>query len=89
VTLSYRGDAFGRVKVKNRERLGEAQGGGQLDVVLRSNIVHIGQHHVVIDEAGRSTVLDNDAVIIAVGGILPTSILRETGVFVETKFGTA
>ena len=31
----------------------------------------------------------NDAVIINAGGILPTAFLREIGIDVETKFGTA
>jgi thioredoxin reductase len=89
VTLSYRGEAFGRLKPKNRERLNAAAGAGRLNVALRSNVVRIGAHHVVIDRAGEAAVLENDVVIICAGGVLPTSMLRGTGVVVETKFGTA
>jgi len=89
VTLSYRGEAFARVKAKNRARLNAAEGLGQLDIALGSNVLHIGEHHVVLDRAGKSAVLENDVVIVCAGGILPTSMLKETGVLVETKFGTA
>jgi hypothetical protein len=32
--------------------------------------------------------LPNDAIIVCAGGILPTPMLKEIGVMVETKFGT-
>jgi thioredoxin reductase/ferredoxin len=89
VTLSYRGDAFGRVKPTNRQRLSAAAGSRRLDVLLRSNVVRIGEHDVLIDRAGTPTVVENDAVIVCAGGVLPTAMLRDTGVLVETKFGTA
>jgi hypothetical protein len=33
--------------------------------------------------------LKNDAVIVCAGGILPTPFLKEIGVQVDTKYGTA
>jgi hypothetical protein len=33
--------------------------------------------------------LENDAVIISAGGVLPTAFLNSIGVKVETKYGTA
>jgi len=33
--------------------------------------------------------LANTAVIVQTGGVLPTGLLRELGVTVETKYGTA
>jgi thioredoxin reductase (NADPH) len=33
--------------------------------------------------------LENDAVIVNAGGILPTGFLKSLGIEVETKFGTA
>ena len=41
VTLSYRGSAFGRVTERNRERLDEAQRGGQLALALGSTVKQI------------------------------------------------
>lgn len=89
VTLSYRGDAFGRVKAKNRARLEEAQSLGRIDVRLNSNVRRIEPKTVQLDRQGIPASLDNDAVIVCAGGILPTPMLKEMGILVETKYGTA
>jgi thioredoxin reductase len=36
----------------------------------------------------EETELKNDAVIVCVGGVLPTKILQSVGVSVEMKYGT-
>jgi thioredoxin reductase/NAD-dependent dihydropyrimidine dehydrogenase PreA subunit len=87
VTLSYRGEAFGRVKQKNRERLAEAERQGRLKVMLESTISRIEEKFVYL-ECGEPVKLANDAVIVCAGGILPTPMLKEMGIRVETKFGT-
>ncbi|AYH42413.1 NAD(P)-binding domain-containing protein [Azoarcus sp. DN11] len=89
VTLSYRGDAFGRVKPKNRDRLAEAEGAGRLTVVLNSTVTLVEADHVVLDHKGERLALDNDMVIVCAGGILPTAMLKAMGVEVETKYGSA
>jgi len=88
VTLSYRGDAFGRVKQKNRERLAEAEGAGRLTVALASNVTRIDERAVALECKGQATHIANDAIIVCAGGILPTPMLKEMGIHVETKFGT-
>jgi thioredoxin reductase (NADPH) len=87
VTLSYRGEAFGRVKQKNRERLAEAGAKGRLTVLLGSTISRIEAEFVYL-ECGETVKLVNDAVIVCAGGILPTPMLKEMGIRIETKFGT-
>jgi thioredoxin reductase/NAD-dependent dihydropyrimidine dehydrogenase PreA subunit len=87
VTLSYRGEAFGRVKLKNRERLEEAAAAGGLTVMLGSTVSRIEAECVYLD-CGETVKLSNDAVIVCAGGILPTPMLKEMGIRVETKFGT-
>lgn len=89
VTLSYRGDAFSRVKQKNREELAAAQAARRIDVLLSSNVEAIGRAAVALDQNGHKIRLENDAVIICAGGILPTPLLKDMGVQVDTKFGTA
>ena len=89
VTLSYRGDAFSRAKPRNRERIAAAERTGRLRVLLGSEVRRIEPRSVVIDCGGREVELANDAVIISIGGILPSEFLRKTGVEVETKYGTA
>jgi thioredoxin reductase len=44
---------------------------------------------VTLDHAGEIVEIRNDAVIVSVGGVLPTPFLKEIGVMVETKYGTA
>ena len=87
VTLSYRGEAFGRVKQTNRERLAKAEGKGSLRVMLGSRVSRIEAGSVCL-ECGEPVKLPNDAVIVCAGGILPTPMLKEMGIRVETKFGT-
>ncbi|HET6718432.1 MAG TPA: NAD(P)-binding domain-containing protein [Rhodocyclaceae bacterium] len=89
VTLAYRGEAFGRVKPKNRERLAEAEAAGRLSVVFNSTVARIETEQVVLDQQGESLVLANDYVIVCAGGILPTAMLKALGVEVEMKHGEA
>lgn len=89
VTLSYRSAAFGRAKQKNREKVSAAEKAGRLKVLLSSNVVSIGADDVVIEQGDEQITLPNEAVIICAGGILPTAFLKDMGIEVETKYGTA
>ena len=89
VTLSYRSAAFARAKEKNRNRVRKAEAGGRLRVILSSNVRQIGERSVSIEQDGRSLEIENDAVIVSAGGVLPTPFLKEIGITVETKYGTA
>lgn len=89
VTLSYRSESFGRVKAKNRERLEAAQATGRVNVLLQSQVKNIGSDNVIIAQPDATHELPNDAVIVCAGGVLPTPFLKEMGILVETKFGTA
>ncbi len=89
VTLSYRGEAFGRVKEKNRQRLQEAEKQARVKVLLQSSVKKIETDKVVLDHVSKLIQIKNDAVIISAGGVLPTPLLKEIGIMVETKYGTA
>lgn len=89
VTLSYRGDAFARVKGKNRARLEEQKRAGRIRVALESRVVSIQQASVVLSVEGRNEDVANDAVIVCAGGVLPTPLLQKAGIEFETKYGTA
>jgi thioredoxin reductase (NADPH) len=88
VTLSYRSEAFGRVKEKNRLLLQQAEQAGKIEVLLQSTVVRIEPGSVLIDHAGDMLERPNDGVIVCAGGILPTPLLKEIGVMVETHYGT-
>ncbi len=89
VTLSYRSDAFGRGKPKNRDRLKEMSDKGRITVRLKSNVKRIEKDKLVLEQEGKMIEMPNDAIIVCAGGILPTPFLKEIGVMVDTKFGTA
>ncbi|MBV8805869.1 MAG: NAD(P)-binding domain-containing protein [Sinobacteraceae bacterium] len=89
VALSYRGEAFVRAKARNVERLESARKTGRLHVVMRSQVRQIAPDAVVVEQAGKLMRLPNEAVIVAAGGVVPTDFLKNVGVQVQTKFGTA
>lgn len=88
VSLSYRSEAFGRAKKKNRDKVQKAQEEGRLNVLMKSKVKEIRDHDLLLDHDGQEITLRNDAVIICAGGILPTAFLKEIGIEVETKRGT-
>lgn len=89
VALSYRSEAFNRAKPANRERLQQAARDGRVRVLLRSEVLGIEPDKVLLRHIEDEVALDNDAVIISAGGVLPTAFLNSIGVKVETKYGTA
>jgi thioredoxin reductase/NAD-dependent dihydropyrimidine dehydrogenase PreA subunit len=89
VVLSHRGDAFGRAKPRNRERVAAAERAGRLHVMLRTQVREIEPQAVTLGADQGTQRFANDAVIVSAGGILPSDFLRSIGVEIETKFGTA
>lgn len=88
VSISYRRDAFSRIKPGNRTRLERALQSGDLDIRWRTNVRRIEPDRVWLsDDAGGDHDLPNDQVLIFAGGELPTPFLRACGVAVDTKFG--
>ena len=88
VTLSYRGDAFQRIKPKNNERIEEAIANGSIQVILNSNVIRIEENHVVLSTpATDSKEIENDLVYIFAGGELPTQFLQKAGIEITTRFG--
>ncbi len=89
VTLSYRSEAFARVKQKNRMLLEQQQQAGRLKVLLKSSVKSIEVHSVHIEHESQVGKHRNDAVIVCAGGLLPTELLQKVGIRFDTKFGTA
>ena len=89
VTLSYRSEAFSRVKQKNRLELEQQQAAGRLQVLLQSTVRQIRAEDVEIEQAGATRRYRNDAVIVCAGGLLPTPLLQQIGVRFDTKYGSA
>ncbi len=88
VALSYRGDSFYRAKRANREKVQQAAKERRLAVLLGSKVIGIGEDAVSLQTKDGEVSIENDAVLICAGGILPTDFLRSIGVEIETKRGT-
>lgn len=89
VVLSYRGETFNRAKRKNRQRLEMLEQAGKLRVMLNSQVVRIDAQSVTIDQAGTVHEMPNQTVIVCAGGVMPTAMLADVGIAMETKYGSA
>jgi thioredoxin reductase (NADPH) len=89
VTLSYRSEAFSRVKQKNRTQLQQQVEAGRLRVLLKSSVTQIHADSVEIKHDGAVREYKNQVVIVCAGGLLPTPLLQEIGIRFDTKFGSA
>lgn len=91
VTLSYRSDAFSRLKPKNEEKINNAVRSNKVKVILKSEVTEILDNSVILKVADSADpkVIENDLVYIFVGGILPTKFLEDIGIKITKKFGEA
>jgi dihydropyrimidine dehydrogenase (NAD+) subunit PreT len=84
VTLSYRREAFFRVKARNEQRLEQCLAAGRLHVLFESEVLAIAPDSVELDArsgGGRERVrLPNDEVFVMVGGVAPFGVLERSGV---------
>jgi thioredoxin reductase len=87
VTLAYRGEAFSRAKVKNRERVDRSAKDGLLRLAMQSEVKEIRPDEVVLKTPSDDLSLANDAVIVCAGGILPTGFLKACGIEMRTVHG--
>ena len=87
VVLSYRGDAFGRIKPMNKQRLDEAISKNLIKILFNSNLKEIKEKDVKITVGEEIKVIQNDYVYIFAGGELPNEFLTKIGVKIEKKFG--
>jgi thioredoxin reductase (NADPH) len=91
VTLSYRSNAFSRLKPKNALAINTALKNKLVEVLFNSNITQISpnQAHYTIDDSSEELKLKNDLVYIFAGGELPTHFLKKIGIDISTKYGEA
>ena len=89
VIISYRGDAFNRIKAGNARKISEAIKSGLIPVLFNSNILSIEKNRVryKMDESDEIHELENDLVFIFAGGELPIDFLKKVGINFSTKRG--
>ena len=92
VILSYRGEAFNRIKPKNQEKITAAAEQGLIDLRLNTNPVEITEDAITLVSArdpNDKQTIKNDLVFIFAGGELPIEFLKKAGVSMTKKFGEA
>lgn len=80
VTLSYRKEAFSRIKDRNAKRIDECMRNGLVKVIFDSNPVEIGEDAGVLEVNGEQREIPNDYVWIFAGGTPPNDFLKKIGV---------
>jgi len=89
VILSYRNEAFSRIKPLNNISLNKAMDEGKLDVRLKTNLTFIDDDYVYLasENVEEPLKIENDLVFIFAGGELPTQFLEKAGIMITKKFG--
>ena len=80
VTLSYRKEAFGRIKEGNTQRVQESIRKGKVKVVFNSIPAEFKENSVVLEVNGKQEEIPNDFVWIFAGGQPPTAFLKKIGI---------
>ncbi len=89
VTVSYRSDAFGRIKPGNMKAIENAMESGRIIVMFKTNLKKIDEEEVTISTDSGEIKIDNDLVFIFAGGELPTQFLEKAGVNMTRMTGQA
>jgi thioredoxin reductase len=89
ITLSYRRDAFERVKLENREAIEQLARDGRVKLMLGSQVLRIEESQVRLRNAEGEQIVDADRIFVLIGRELPTKLLKSFGVDVRTYRGEA
>jgi thioredoxin reductase len=89
VTLSYRKDAFSRIKDRNDRKIKEYTKSGKLQVIFNSQPLEIRERAVRLDVNGQVRDIPNDYVWVFAGGMPPSEFLKQVGVQVGPRDLTA
>ena len=80
VTLSYRKEAFSRIKERNAKRIDDCMSSGKVKVLFNSIPVEFKEDAVTIEVNGELQELPNDYVWVFAGGTPPNDFLKKIGV---------
>ncbi len=80
VTLSYRKEAFSRLKDRNVKRIEEAAKSSQLTILFQSAPLEVKDGSVVLEVRSQPTEIPNDFVWVFAGGEPPNDFLKKIGV---------
>jgi thioredoxin reductase (NADPH) len=80
VILSYRKEAFTRIKDRNEKRIQESMQKGKVKVIFNSMPVEFKEKSVLLEVNGQQQEIPNDFVWIFAGGEPPTAFLKKVGI---------
>jgi len=80
VVLSYRKEAFSRIKERNSQRIQESMRKGKVKVVFNSIPTEFKDKSVIMEVNGKLEEIPNDYVWIFAGGEPPTAFLKKMGI---------
>jgi thioredoxin reductase len=87
VTLSCRGDDFARAKPPNRKRIEQYEREGRVRVLRKSQVERVDEASVSVSGPEGPERFGNDAILVSIGGELPTSFLHAIGLKTEMRYG--
>ena len=88
VTLSYRSSVFAKANPKVIDQVSTEEKSARLKLLMSTTVKQIDEKSVTINTEKGEIEIENDAVIVCAGGILPTPMLKGLGIEIETKNGT-
>lgn len=80
VTISYRKNAFFRIKTKNQERLDRLVKDKLIKIIFESDVKEITKDRVLLEKDGETFEILNDYVFVFAGGLVPFPLLNEIGI---------
>jgi thioredoxin reductase (NADPH) len=89
VGLSYRRKQLARLRGQVRARFDALVAAGKIAAHLGTEVERVGERDVVLREGDARRELPNDAVVVQIGGVAPSDILRSFGVGTVVKYGEA
>jgi len=89
VTLSYRKEAFSRIKERNAQRVAESMKSGKVRVIFNSQPLEILPRAVRLEVAGTTREIANDYVWVFAGGTPPREFLEKVGIQIGPRDLTA
>jgi thioredoxin reductase len=89
ITISYRKTQFARCRGSNRARIEQAIAAGTVRALMPSEVSAITSHDVSLKTDRGMQQLNNDAVIVQIGGTTPSALLQSFGIEIVTKYAEA
>ncbi len=90
LTISYRKNSFARCRQPNRQRIEAEIEAGRLTALMGTQVERIFEDRVTLRNGSKEPLcIQNDAVVVQIGGTAPTGLLQDIGIEIVTKYGEA